>query len=166
MHSGAVEATIHHEELIIATGGTFIVPRGTLPHASLSACLAYHSPSGNQYEIRNIAQRETVLFFAQARKVPIEEDEGTQTAGSVPPSIGHRRSMSSVPRHSTGPPRSPAPNALQQLKQQSFGSKPSPAAHRAGSTASPSKSRLSSASPAKPSHHARGHSSIGRPGGR
>ncbi|KAF9515077.1 hypothetical protein BS47DRAFT_1449428 [Hydnum rufescens UP504] len=62
---------------IIAPGGTFLVPRG------------------NQYYIKNISKRETVLFFAQARRVPVVDEDDAYEETSVPPS--------GVARHRTTP---------------------------------------------------------------
>ncbi|KZS92465.1 hypothetical protein SISNIDRAFT_455662 [Sistotremastrum niveocremeum HHB9708] len=54
---GAVQFKVHRTSYILAPGGTFIVPRG------------------NMYYIENIGQRDAKLFFAQARKIPAEEDD-------------------------------------------------------------------------------------------
>ncbi|KZT19256.1 hypothetical protein NEOLEDRAFT_1142271 [Neolentinus lepideus HHB14362 ss-1] len=54
---GAVNFRLNQNSFILATGGEFLAPRG------------------NTYYIQNISDRETKLFFAQARKVPVEEDE-------------------------------------------------------------------------------------------
>jgi len=162
VHAGAVEVTVHRQMLTLATGGTFIVPRGKNPHCPFFAVLT--CTSGNQYEIRNIAQRETVLFFAQARKVPIEDEEnvdGAQTATSVAPSVSLRRSASATPRQSAGLPHSPAAT-LQQFarQQQRSASKTTPTTHRMTSI-SPTKSQLSFASPIN-SGKSKFHSSAGR----
>ncbi|RUS14235.1 Mif2/CENP-C like-domain-containing protein [Endogone sp. FLAS-F59071] len=50
---GSVHVTIHKTHFTISTGGQFIVPRG------------------NQYRIVNVANRESRLFFAQAREVQV-----------------------------------------------------------------------------------------------
>jgi len=49
---GAVKVGIDETEMVIATGGMFMVPRG------------------NMYFIENICQRPAKLFFSQSRKVP------------------------------------------------------------------------------------------------
>ncbi|TFK36420.1 Mif2/CENP-C like-domain-containing protein [Crucibulum laeve] len=62
---GAVNLKIHDTSLILATGGMFMVPRG------------------NTYFIENISDRDTKLFFTQARKVPMSASGGPDS---------HRRS--------------------------------------------------------------------------
>lgn len=52
---GAIECKVHRTSFVLATGGSFMVPRG------------------NQYYIKNISSRDVKLFFAQARKVPANE---------------------------------------------------------------------------------------------
>ncbi|TFK55922.1 hypothetical protein OE88DRAFT_679448 [Heliocybe sulcata] len=54
---GAVNFVINQESFIIATGGEFLAPRG------------------NTYYIQNISDRQAKLFFAQARKAPMGEDD-------------------------------------------------------------------------------------------
>ncbi|KZO90505.1 hypothetical protein CALVIDRAFT_590752 [Calocera viscosa TUFC12733] len=49
---GAVKVQIYRTSFLIAVGGMFLVPRG------------------NVYSLENVAERETILFFAQARKIP------------------------------------------------------------------------------------------------
>lgn len=48
---GAVQVMVHRTSFVIAPGGMFLVPKG------------------NMYNIRNVAQREARIFFAQARSV-------------------------------------------------------------------------------------------------
>lgn len=52
----------------------------------------YHT--GNTYFIENIGDRDAKLFFTQARKVALDEEEGDE--GTVVPAPG--RSSESVPR--------------------------------------------------------------------
>ena len=73
---GAVSVTVHKQSFIIAPGGTFLVPRG------------------NQYYIQNISKRETVLFFAQARKVPVIDDDAYNEASARPSSVSRHRAAS------------------------------------------------------------------------
>ena len=77
---GAINLKIHRTSFVLATGGMFLIPRGTIrissPH-SLS-----YSFSGNNYYLENISQRPARLFFAQARKIVAGEDE-TQVATPV-----------------------------------------------------------------------------------
>ncbi|KZT55090.1 hypothetical protein CALCODRAFT_361381 [Calocera cornea HHB12733] len=49
---GAVKVQIYRTSFLISVGGMFLVPRG------------------NVYSIENVAERETILFFSQARKIP------------------------------------------------------------------------------------------------
>ncbi|KAG6809149.1 hypothetical protein H0H92_001399 [Tricholoma furcatifolium] len=65
---GAVNVKIHNTSLILATGASFIVPRG------------------NSYFIENISERDTRLFFTQARKVV--EDYPTPLAPPRRSSVG------------------------------------------------------------------------------
>ncbi|KAF8884784.1 Mif2/CENP-C like-domain-containing protein [Infundibulicybe gibba] len=65
---GAVNLKIHETSLILATGGTFMVPRG------------------NTYFIENIADRTATLFFTQARKIPVGEDEVVTSERLIRPS--------------------------------------------------------------------------------
>ncbi|KAJ7124803.1 Mif2/CENP-C like-domain-containing protein [Mycena crocata] len=62
---GAVNVHVHETSFVLASGGMFMVPRG------------------NTYFIENIAERESKLFFTQARKMDKDEDDG-----SPPPSRG------------------------------------------------------------------------------
>ncbi|OBZ65784.1 Centromere protein 3 [Grifola frondosa] len=55
---GAVNFRVNRTSYVIASGGMFLVPRG------------------NMYFIQNISDREAKLFFAQARKVLRDEEEG------------------------------------------------------------------------------------------
>ncbi|KAJ7225980.1 Mif2/CENP-C like-domain-containing protein [Mycena pura] len=54
---GAVNVEVGVHSFVLATGGMFMVPRG------------------NSYLIENIAERDSKLFFTQARKVPEGEEE-------------------------------------------------------------------------------------------
>lgn len=75
---GAVNVVVYQTNVIIATGGMFMVPRG------------------NSYFIENIAERDAKLFFTQARKMREgEEDDGSPRRVSVATS-GALRSESSV----------------------------------------------------------------------
>ncbi|TBU35568.1 Mif2/CENP-C like-domain-containing protein [Dichomitus squalens] len=58
---GAVKFCVHQTNFILATGGMFMVPRG------------------NVYYIQNICDREARLFFAQARKMPEDYREDTES---------------------------------------------------------------------------------------
>ncbi|KAJ7169423.1 Mif2/CENP-C like-domain-containing protein [Mycena filopes] len=63
---GAVNVVVAETNVILATGGMFMVPRG------------------NTYFIENIAEREAKLFFTQARKMR-EDEEDDGGSGSAPP---------------------------------------------------------------------------------
>jgi len=52
---GTVRVRIHESDYVFATGGMFMVPRG------------------NVYHVQNIGQRDSKLFFTQARMIPAEE---------------------------------------------------------------------------------------------
>ncbi|RXW13293.1 hypothetical protein EST38_g12561 [Candolleomyces aberdarensis] len=54
---GAVKVKVHDTCLVLAPGGTFMVPRGNL------------------YSIENVSQRDAKLFFTQARKMMNRDDE-------------------------------------------------------------------------------------------
>ncbi|TDL24984.1 hypothetical protein BD410DRAFT_813828 [Rickenella mellea] len=65
---GAITLKIHRSSFILSSGGMFLVPRG------------------NTYYIENICNREAKLFFAQARKIPVGEDDNAPTPnGDAPP---------------------------------------------------------------------------------
>ncbi|GLB34534.1 putative centromeric dna binding protein [Lyophyllum shimeji] len=64
---GAVNLKIHETSLILATGAMFIVPRG------------------NSYFIENVAERDSKLFFTQARKV-VELPEPAASGSHIEPS--------------------------------------------------------------------------------
>ncbi|EGN95716.1 hypothetical protein SERLA73DRAFT_186900 [Serpula lacrymans var. lacrymans S7.3] len=77
---GAISLQIHETDLVLATGGMFLVPRG------------------NTYFIENICDRNAKLFFTQARKVPMSDEEfSDRMAQSVPPSVRPRFSDSAGP---------------------------------------------------------------------
>jgi len=78
---GAVTFKVHQSSFLLASGAMFLIPRG------------------NNYYIENIAQRDARLFFAQARKVLLEDDaplSSPRTANSSPqrPSATTGRSSS------------------------------------------------------------------------
>jgi len=52
---GTVRVRIHESDYVFAAGGMFMVPRG------------------NVYHVQNIGQRDSKLFFTQARMIPAEE---------------------------------------------------------------------------------------------
>ncbi|KIM48672.1 hypothetical protein M413DRAFT_437856 [Hebeloma cylindrosporum] len=54
---GAINFKIHNTSMILTTGGSFMVPRG------------------NTYLIENISNRDAKLFFTQARKVVMTDEE-------------------------------------------------------------------------------------------
>ncbi|ETW86246.1 hypothetical protein HETIRDRAFT_443810 [Heterobasidion irregulare TC 32-1] len=70
---GAVTFKVHESSYILCSGGSIMVPRG------------------NTYFIENISDREARLFFAQARRVTVD-DEAFPTVQSPPPAL--RRSSS------------------------------------------------------------------------
>ncbi|KAK7064625.1 CENP-C-C domain-containing protein [Favolaschia claudopus] len=76
---GAVNVVVCETALIISTGGMFMVPRG------------------NSYSIENIAERDSKLFFTQARKI-WEQDEPppASTSRGVSIAMGGIRSGSSM----------------------------------------------------------------------
>jgi len=74
---GLVEFKIHKSVYTLPSGGTCIVPRG------------------NNYSIRNISSRDARIFFCQARKVPMSDNEE------------HART-SLLPTRHDGPPTSKA----------------------------------------------------------
>ncbi|EPQ57776.1 hypothetical protein GLOTRDRAFT_136648 [Gloeophyllum trabeum ATCC 11539] len=82
---GAVNFHVHKTSVIVATGGMFLVPRG------------------NQYFIQNICERDAKLFFAQARKIPLEEVDAPP-ALLKPGTSSARRSLGPGQngRHSSG----------------------------------------------------------------
>jgi len=53
---GAVTFKVHESSYVLCTGGMILVPRG------------------NTYYIENISERDARLFFAQARRVSVEEE--------------------------------------------------------------------------------------------
>ncbi|KAJ6519365.1 Mif2/CENP-C like-domain-containing protein [Mycena sanguinolenta] len=61
---GAVNVVVSDTNIVLATGGMFMVPRG------------------NSYFIENIADRDAKLFFTQARKIREDEGEGEQEEGA------------------------------------------------------------------------------------
>ena len=72
---GAVKFCVHKTNFILSTGGMFMVPRGEYilvnsPFAR-RVILSLHI-TGNVYYIQNICDRDAKLFFAQARKMPVE----------------------------------------------------------------------------------------------
>jgi centromere protein C len=104
---GAVNLKVHDTTLVLATGAMFLVPRGKHP-PSLHPIPSHHSRPhalpGNTYFIENIGDRPAKLFFTQARKVALEEEEegGAGNGISAP-----RRSSESMPRRvSVGAPAS------------------------------------------------------------
>ncbi|KAF7778435.1 hypothetical protein Agabi119p4_2780 [Agaricus bisporus var. burnettii] len=76
---GAVNFKIHETSKVVATGGSFIAPRG------------------NRYFIENISNRDARLFFTQARKVPLPDNERE----SFPPSM-RKKSLEEVRSSSPG----------------------------------------------------------------
>ncbi|KDQ07258.1 hypothetical protein BOTBODRAFT_38963 [Botryobasidium botryosum FD-172 SS1] len=99
---GAVRVQIHRTSFVIAPGGMFMVPRG------------------NQYFIQNISEREVKLFFAQGRKLPMDEASyrgGTPSFArqSAPPrSLAHLRGSArpSLPPRGSEGASSVAPSPL------------------------------------------------------
>jgi centromere protein C len=59
-----VKVVVCDTSFVLATGGMFIVPRG------------------NMYSIKNIADRDSKLFFTQARKIRENEKEESEPAAS------------------------------------------------------------------------------------
>jgi len=64
---GTVEVKVYKSSYVLAPGGVCLVPRG------------------NNYSIRNISSQDAKLFFSQARKMSMSEDEEL-TRGSLLPS--------------------------------------------------------------------------------
>ncbi|EIN07013.1 hypothetical protein PUNSTDRAFT_135711 [Punctularia strigosozonata HHB-11173 SS5] len=82
---GAVQIKVHRTSLILCSGGTVIVPRG------------------NMYYIQNIANRDSKLFFTQARKMPTSTTDGppasprkSRTDSAGPTDRPRRRSSTSA----------------------------------------------------------------------
>ena len=71
---GCVEATIHRTSYTLASGGTFMVPRGQ-SHLINDPLPSPPLIPGNNYSIKNTSSQHAKLFFCQARKVPVEPDE-------------------------------------------------------------------------------------------
>ncbi|THH20901.1 hypothetical protein EW146_g546 [Bondarzewia mesenterica] len=71
---GAVTFKVHETSYILCTGGSILVPRG------------------NNYYIENISDRDARLFFAQARRVPADEEPLPELQS--PPAEVRRRSNS------------------------------------------------------------------------
>ncbi|EJU05158.1 hypothetical protein DACRYDRAFT_74294 [Dacryopinax primogenitus] len=93
---GAVKVQIYRTSFLVSIGGMFLVPRG------------------NVYEIENVAERETVLFFAQARKIPEDGNVSMQDSQGTP--IKRRASMTPGPdasRVSMTPRRSEPPRSIE-----------------------------------------------------
>ncbi|KDQ61227.1 hypothetical protein JAAARDRAFT_32229 [Jaapia argillacea MUCL 33604] len=95
---GAVNFKVHTTSYVLAKGGMFLVPRG------------------NMYYIENLTDREAKLFFAQARKIPIGEEETAPALLPAPTSVrrsldpaqaeasrNRRSSGGPAPRSSSGP---------------------------------------------------------------
>ncbi|KAH9952029.1 Mif2/CENP-C like-domain-containing protein [Amylocystis lapponica] len=74
---GAVNFKVHRDSFVLTTGSMFLVPRG------------------NMYYIQNISDRDAKLFFAQARKVSIEEEEARRSLSRRPES--HHRDSGGDP---------------------------------------------------------------------
>ncbi|KAF9473012.1 hypothetical protein BDN70DRAFT_867845 [Pholiota conissans] len=89
---GAVNFKIHETSMIIASGGMFMVPRG------------------NTYLIENISNRDAKLFFTQARKVEMNDEERTARAAHIAETLRrkslNRSSSAAAPSTGvkTGPP--------------------------------------------------------------
>lgn len=84
---GAVKVTIHKSHFVVSTGGSFIVPRG------------------NVYQIANILETETKLFFAQSRKILASEEEEVAMAeitGAGIQSMGAQRGEGSGSEEGSG----------------------------------------------------------------
>ncbi|KZT59926.1 hypothetical protein CALCODRAFT_493192 [Calocera cornea HHB12733] len=89
---GAVKVQIYRTSFLISVGGMFLVPRG------------------NVYSIENVAERETILFFSQARKIP--EDGSVSMHDSQGTPIKRHASMTPAPSEGrfSVPPRSRSDN--------------------------------------------------------
>ncbi|KAH8106929.1 Mif2/CENP-C like-domain-containing protein [Cristinia sonorae] len=77
---GAVNFKVHRTSFVLTTGGMFLVPRG------------------NMYFIQNISDRDAKLFFAQARKMPVEMEDGEEERPSTSRSPSKERRSESVKR--------------------------------------------------------------------
>ncbi|TFK63356.1 hypothetical protein BDN72DRAFT_826706 [Pluteus cervinus] len=62
---GAINLKVNDTSLVLCAGGMFMVPRG------------------NSYFIENICDRDVKIFFTQARKVPMEPEEGRSSAAPI-----------------------------------------------------------------------------------
>src|SRR5258706_6955803 len=71
---GAVNFKIHETSMILATGGMFMVPRGEYDFFPGFVFTDLCDP-GNNYFIENICNRDARLFFTQARKLDMNDDE-------------------------------------------------------------------------------------------
>ncbi|KAF9532781.1 Mif2/CENP-C like-domain-containing protein [Crepidotus variabilis] len=88
---GAVNFKIHNQSMVLATGGMFMVPRG------------------NTYFIENICNRDARLFFTQARKVVMNDDEKAAKAAQAAEaqrrkSLGRSSSVGAPPTASRAAP--------------------------------------------------------------
>ncbi|KAH9852741.1 Mif2/CENP-C like-domain-containing protein [Lenzites betulinus] len=82
---GAIKFAVHQSNFILATGGSFMVPRG------------------NVYHITNICDREAKLFFAQARKMPDDaRDAAEEQVSDIEGRSRSRSTGTALRRESTG----------------------------------------------------------------
>ena len=76
MIEGAVNFKIHETSMVLCTGSMFMVPRGKCPPlANAYPFVDCLSGVGNTYLIENICDRNAKLFFTQARKVVMSDEE-------------------------------------------------------------------------------------------
>lgn len=99
--------------MVLATGAMFMVPRGIFFHVSFGD--KYYGSRrdlsiGNTYFIENICDREAKLFFTQARKVEMTQEELISRGASAAERRRRKSARSSSAGASPTKPQVPTPN--------------------------------------------------------